>query len=117
MFWDAPDTPGVGMWWHGVVRSKVQRDRFDPLFNSPWAALPVITALLAEFGQGGSAAHRGHVYYYNSFLIADPREAWVLETAGRRWVARHLSAGVYAISNRPTIGTAFDANFYGISVD
>jgi dipeptidase len=71
-------------------------------------ALQVITALLEEFGQGGSAAYRGHVYYDNSFLIADPREAWVLETAGRRWVARHLTAGVYAISNRPTIGTAYD---------
>jgi dipeptidase len=71
-------------------------------------ALQVITALLEEFGQGGSAAHRGHVYYDNSFLIADPCEAWVLETAGRRWVVRHLTEGVYAISNRPTIGTTYD---------
>ncbi|CAL8466728.1 g6264 [Coccomyxa elongata] len=41
MFWDAPETPGVGMWWHGVVRGRVQRDRFDPLRNSPWEALRV----------------------------------------------------------------------------
>lgn len=41
MFWDAPDTPGVGMWWHGVVRGRVQRDRFDPLRDSPWEALRV----------------------------------------------------------------------------
>ena len=71
-------------------------------------ALQVITALLEQFGQGGSAAHRATVYYDNSFLIADPHEAWVLETAGRHWVARHLIQGFYAISNRPTIGTAYD---------
>lgn len=41
MFWDAPETPGVGMWWHGVVRGRVQRDRFDPLRDSPWEALRV----------------------------------------------------------------------------
>ncbi|KAK9916851.1 hypothetical protein WJX75_007876 [Coccomyxa subellipsoidea] len=41
MFWDAPETPGVGIWWHGVVRGRVQRDRFDPLRDSPWEALRV----------------------------------------------------------------------------
>ncbi len=41
MFWDAPETPGVGMWWHGIVRGRVQRDRFDPLRDSPWEALRV----------------------------------------------------------------------------
>src|SRR5205807_2421847 len=39
---------------------------------------------------------------------ADPREAWVLETSARRWVARRLTRGTYAISNRPTIGTDYD---------
>jgi dipeptidase len=71
-------------------------------------ALDAITALLEQFGQGGSAAHHATRYYDNSFIIADPREAWVLETAGRRWVARHLTHGYYAISNRPTIGTEYD---------
>jgi hypothetical protein len=41
MFWDAPDTPGLGAWWHGCVRSRVQRDRANPLRNSPWEALRV----------------------------------------------------------------------------
>lgn len=71
-------------------------------------ALDVITALLQEFGQGGSAAHHETWYYDNSFLIADPREAWVLETSGRRWVARRLTRGGYAISNRPTIESEYD---------
>jgi dipeptidase len=31
-----------------------------------------------------------------------------LETSGRRWVARHLTRGTYALSNLPTIGTEYD---------
>ena len=71
-------------------------------------ALQVITSLLAQFGQGGSAAHAASWYYDNSFLIADPQEAWVLESASRHWVARRITRGSYAISNRPTIGSNFD---------
>ena len=71
-------------------------------------ALTVITELLEQFGQGGSTVYGGRRFYDNSFLIADPREAWVLETAGRRWAARRLTAGAYAISNRPTLGSEYD---------
>lgn len=71
-------------------------------------ALDTITALLERFGQGGSAAHHDISYYDNAFLIADPREVWVLETSGRRWVARRLTRGTYAISNQPTISTDYD---------
>lgn len=81
----------------GLERGRTARD-----------ALDTITALLQEFGQGGSAAHHETCYYDNSFLIADPGEAWVLETSGRRWVARRLTHGGYAISNRPTIETDYD---------
>src|SRR5689334_16968801 len=41
-------------------------------------ALDAMTALIEAHGQGGS----GHVHvdwpYHNSFLVADPREAWIL---------------------------------------
>ncbi|MCD6358172.1 MAG: C69 family dipeptidase [Thermoproteales archaeon] len=45
-------------------------------------AVELIVKLLEEYGQGGNCGYTGRLYYHNSFLIADPREAWVLETAG-----------------------------------
>ena len=58
----------------------------------------VITDHLERHGQGGSAAHGGSRRYHNSFIVADPAEAWVLETSGRHWVARRVR-GHAAISN------------------
>ncbi len=92
----------VGLLGMDLVRLGLERS------TTAREALEAITALLERFGQGGSASHHATVRYDNSFLIADPHEAWVLETAGRRWVARHLTQGSYAISNRPTIGATYD---------
>jgi len=64
----------------------------------------VIAALLATHGQGGICGYTDkRMCYHNSFLLADPTEAWVLETAGDLWVASKVQ-GIYAISNRLTIG-------------
>ncbi|MCB0037641.1 MAG: C69 family dipeptidase, partial [Anaerolineales bacterium] len=70
-------------------------------------ALTIITTLLAEYGQGGNCAITHEFYYHNSFLIADPQEAWVLETAGREWAAEKVKT-VRSISNRLTIGREWD---------
>jgi hypothetical protein len=67
-------------------------------------AFDVITTLLAEHGQGGSGEPGGHEPYWSSFLIADPRGAWVLETSARTWAARPLEHGG-SISNRISLGT------------
>jgi secernin len=75
--------------------------------TSARAAVGVITDLLAEFGQGGNCGVMQKTYYHNSFLIADPEEAWILETADRHWAAKRIQ-GIYTISNCISIGNEWD---------
>jgi secernin len=70
-------------------------------------ALEVITALLAEHGQGGNCGFSHPFFYQNSFLIGDPHEAWVLETAGKEWAAVQVER-IGSISNQLTIGSQWD---------
>ena len=71
-------------------------------------ALSVITGLLADFGQGGICGYRDKkMAYHNSYIIADPEEAWVLETAAHLWAAKKVT-GYASISNGLTIGKDFD---------
>eukprot|EP00435_Cladocopium_sp_Y103_P009442 s456_g2.t1 len=83
--------------------------------ESALAALKVITSLLEQHGQGGACAENDRSFtYHNSFLLADPREAWVLETAGHCWVAERIAAGARNISNGLTIGSNFDLMSEGL---
>lgn len=62
--------------------------------DSAWGALTVITGLLEQHGQGGQCREAPEPFsYHNTFLLVDRREAWVLETAGRLWVAQKVSGG------------------------
>src|SRR5262249_36651676 len=69
-------------------------------------AIDVMTSLLSTHGQGGSGEEDPPDPYWSSFLVADARRAWVLETSGRTWAARPVEDGA-AISNRITLGTAW----------
>lgn len=70
------------------------------------AAVGTITTLLEQHGQGGSCGHLSPRFYHNSFIIADPQEAYVLETVGRMWVVQRAD-GVRSISNAYSIGRNF----------
>jgi len=98
------DTGLLGM---DLVRLALERAR------DAAAAKRVLTELLAAHGQGGSAAVDWDRRYHNSFLIADGREAWVVETSARHWVAKRVRR-VAAISNLAAIGDDWDECSDGI---
>ncbi|HSJ19682.1 MAG TPA: hypothetical protein VK964_03815 [Nocardioidaceae bacterium] len=67
-------------------------------------AVGVIVGLLEEHGQGGSCSHEHPRFTYdNSFIVADPFGAVVLETAGRRWATEDVTGPGRSISNGLTI--------------
>ncbi len=96
--------PALGPTGMDLVRLALERGR------TAREALDVITRLLETYGQFGSGHPTDGVdgAYDNSFLIADPEEAYVLETAGTRWVARRFARGTTSISNKLGITTAWD---------
>lgn len=71
-------------------------------------AITLISQLLQTYGQRGNARNRnGSEYYENSFLLTDPNEVWVMETAGRGYVAKQIHSWK-AISNCYTLGKDYD---------
>ena len=79
-----------------LVRLGLERAR------SAAEAVDVLTGLLETCGQGGIADAVRQEAYDSSFLIADPTQAFVLETAGSDYAVAPFPAGV-AISNRITL--------------
>lgn len=70
-------------------------------------ALHFMIDIIESYGQGGNGSYEHKLLYSNSFIIADPKEAWVLETAGKHWVAKRIE-DVYSISNALTIENDWD---------
>ena len=70
-------------------------------------SMHVIIELLETHGQGGNCGFFHPFFYDNSYLIADSKEAWVLETAGKQWAAEKVK-DVRSISNIITIESKWD---------
>lgn len=67
-------------------------------------AVHTIVDLLEQHGQGGSCSvEHPRFRYDNSFLVADPQGAIVLETAGRHWATEQVGGRGRSISNGLTI--------------
>lgn len=80
-------------------------------------ALDFMSKIITKHGQGGNGSYEHDFFYHNSFIIADPEEAWVLETAGKNWAAKKIS-GIHTISNNLNINNDWSkSNFPSISED
>lgn len=77
-------------------------------------AVDVISAMIETYGQGGSCEEHFFRTYHNSFMVADPESAWIVETAGHRWVASEVKDRA-AIGNMLTIGETWDTGSAGVA--
>ncbi len=74
-------------------------------------AVDVIVSLLEAHGQGGGCGLEVPSFtYHNSFLVADPARAWVVETAGRLWATEAVTDGARSVSNGLTIAGFAEAH-------
>ena len=95
--WTTEPIAETGLLGMDLVRLGLERGA------TAYAALQVIVDLMEEYGQGGNCAEHFAMSYHNSYLLADKTGAWVLETAGRYWVAEKVTRGTRSISNNLSI--------------
>ena len=72
----------VGILGMDIIRLALERAK------SSKEALEFIISIIENYGQGGNGSYEHRLYYHNSFIIVDPKDAWVLETAGKNWVVK-----------------------------
>lgn len=70
-------------------------------------AVEVITGLVSQFGQGKFENSAGVRTYDNSFIITDPKEAYIVEAVGHDWAVREVE-DTGTISNVCTLGATGD---------
>jgi dipeptidase len=91
----------VGLLGMDLVRLGLERSA------SALEAAETIIALIERHGQGGSGFVDKHWPYHNSFLIADPKGAWLLEASAKNWALARV-ATTAAASNHASIGREWE---------
>lgn len=66
----------------------------------------IILSLLDEYSQGGNCGFDKNFYYDNSFLIADPKNAYIIETCGKKYVVKLINTQGN-ISNRLSLNGGY----------
>lgn len=95
MYSKEENLPGKG------VRRYAMRQLILERAKTAREAVDLVTALINEYGQ----ADWGGLTY----CLADPQEAWIVETTSKNWVARRVKDDeVLVVANRFTIGEEFD---------
>jgi secernin len=98
----APDLGLLGM---DLIRLALERCR------NASEAVDLMGRLVEQYGQYGSGVPlKDHALggYDNSFIIADPSEAWVFEAVGKRRAAKRITHAFDSISNEPSIRAEWD---------
>ena len=97
---DEPGLIGMDLLRLALERAATRRD-----------AVQVIVGLLERYGQDGPCSHEKPSFTYdNSYLIADPTGATVLETAGRTYAVEEVAGRGRSISNALTIADFAEAH-------
>ena len=92
----------IGLTGMDLIRLALERS------STAWQAMQIIIKLLEEYGQGGNCGYRHQLKYMNSFIIADQKEAYVLETVKSWWIWKKIK-DVWSISNLISIQEDYDA--------
>ena len=93
--------PKTGLLGMDILRLALERTR------TASEALAFIVSIVETIGQGGNCSYEHRFRYHNTFIIADPTEAWVIETVDKHWVALRIRE-VYSVSNALTIEDQWD---------
>jgi len=70
-------------------------------------AVEVMTEIITRYGQGVFKGGAIAGNYDNGYLVADPREAYVIETAGHQWAVKRVEKTI-GISNVYSLETDWD---------
>ena len=94
-FPEADEPRLVGM---DLVRLGLERGR------TAAEAVRVITTMITAFGQGRFKGNATASDYDNGLIVADPTEAYIIETAGHEWAVKRVNSAL-GISNVHSVGT------------